>query len=314
MTLNGIHQMLGPLAGTMPCAVLVLACLLTAIAAARVAAGAIRRCKAFLLLGSWTLALASFVAGSVAFQAFAWGGTSPISLAAVAAFVGQHGVLLAAVLLGGVTAASIELTTGARPVAAEAPAAAGRRSRAEAIGAIGESLVAAELRSLGWPTLQNVVLVCGGHSAEIDHLLRAPDGIVIVETKTLSGVVWGQPGGQTWSQEARGEERRFLNPLIQNESHMAAVREVIGDEAVCLRGLVVAPGKARFAGPIAGCVVPLRDLAEVLRGSVSVPLLGQGAIDAAWRTLVAEAAMNGQRHERQVDYVRRRRSARFGWL
>ena len=314
MTPVGIHQMLGPLAGTMPRAVLVLACLLAAIASARVAGGAILRCKAFLLLGSWTLALASFVFESVAFQAFAWGGASPISLAAVAAFVGQHGVPLATLLLlGCVTAAGIELA-GGRPVAAEQPAAAARRSRAEAIGAIGESLVAAELRSLEWPCLHNVVLVCGGRSAEIDHLLRAPDGIVIIETKTLSGVVWGQPGGQKWSQGIRGTERTFLNPLIQNEAHMAAVREVIRDGAVCLRGLVVSAGKARFAGPIAGFVVPLRDLAEVLRGSVSLPLLGQDAIDAAWRTLAAEAAMSGQRRERHVDYVRRRRATQFGWL
>ena len=95
---------------------------------------------------------------------------------------------------------------------------------------------------------------------------------------------------------------------------MAAVRELIGNEAVSLRGLVVSAGRARFADPIAGCVVPLRDLAEALRGSVSVPLFGQGAIDAAWRTLAAEAAMSGQRRERHVDYVCRRRSGRFGWL
>ena len=161
-----IHQVMGPLAGTMPRAMLVLACLFTAIVAARIAGAAILRRKAFLLLGSWTLAMAAFVCGSVALQAFAWGGTAPTGLAAIAVFVGQHDVLLAALLLlGSVTAAGIELTSGARPVTAEKPAAAGRRSRAEAIGAVGESLVAAELRSLGWPSMQNVVLVCGGRSA-----------------------------------------------------------------------------------------------------------------------------------------------------
>ena len=95
---------------------------------------------------------------------------------------------------------------------------------------------------------------------------------------------------------------------------MTAVREVIGDEAVCLRGLVVSAGKARFASPIAGCVVPLRDLAQVLRNSVSAPLLEQRAIDAAWWTLAAEAAISGQRRERHVDYVRWRRGAGFRWL
>jgi hypothetical protein len=73
--------------------------------------------------------------------------------------------------------------SGMRPVTALPLAAAGRRSRAEAIG---ESLVAVELRWLGWPCLQIVMLVYDGHLAEIDHLLRAPDSIVIVETKTLS--------------------------------------------------------------------------------------------------------------------------------
>src|SRR4051794_9524221 len=75
-----------------------------------------------------------------------------VSLPAMAAFIESHGVPLACVLvLGTLAAAAIELAhpDGSRRRRAASPP--GRRSRAEAIGALGESLVAFQLRDLGWP-------------------------------------------------------------------------------------------------------------------------------------------------------------------
>lgn len=308
----GLYEALGPLAGTLPRAALVMACFAMATAAGRLVGRAIRNARPFLMLASWAIGMAAFAAGCVAFQTFAWGDSAPVTAAALATFVAAHGVPLACLLvLGTLATVGVELT---RPIpdANASPIPNPRPSRAEAIGRIGESLVSAELRDLGWPQLSNVVLCGHGRSVEIDHLVRAPDGIVIIETKTLSGIVWGQPGGQTWSQNTRGQVRIFLNPLLQNEAHLGAVRAVIDDPAVSLRGLVVSAGHARLAGPIAGCMVPLHEMANVLRESIAIPLYGQARIDAAWAVLASEAARRDSRRKPHIAYARSRRRAAGG--
>lgn len=306
-----VADALGPLAGTLPRGGVVLVCLLLTLAASRCAAWAIQGNRPLLLLGSWATGMAGFVAGCVAFQAFASGSAGPVGLPTLAAFVGAHGLPLASLLLlGSVTAAGIELTRGWAGTAARLPGTGPRRSRVEAVGSLGEALVAAELRGLGWPHLANVVLTGRGWSAEIDHLVRAPDGIVVIETKTWSGLVSGQPDGEHWLQHSGGRVRALLNPLAQNAAHMDAVRAVIGDAGVSLRGLVVSAGHARFAPPLAGRVVPLRGLAGVLRESAASPSWGQGGIDAAWAALTAEAAASDGRRAAHVERVDSRKRGR----
>ncbi|MBO0711995.1 MAG: NERD domain-containing protein [Acetobacteraceae bacterium] len=307
---------MGPLAGTLPLAAAVLVCVVGVLVVVRVASTAIRRGRPGLLLGSSAFALTAFVAGCVTFQTFA-SGTSPTG-AFEAVFVGIHGALLGAVfVLGLLTTAALGLT---RPPAGLAepglpredePAADERR--AAAIGGLGEALVRAELEKLGWPMLSNVVLARNGWSVEIDHLVRAPDAIVVIETKTLSGVVRGEPDAECWFQQTRSGVRRFLNPLVQNKAHMEAVRAVIENPAVSLRGLVVSAGRSRFEAPIAGCVVPLRDLTTVLRDSVAAPALGKPTI-AAWAALVAEAESSNRRRAAHTTYARLRKRVGPAWL
>src|SRR3954447_24232771 len=75
-----------------------------------------------------------------------------------------------------------------------------------------------------------------------------------------------------------------------------AVRSVIGNVTVSLRGLIVSAGKARYEGALAGCVVPWGELADVLRGTAAVSPFGQSAIERAWGLLKAEAARMSPTH------------------
>ena len=306
---------MGPLAGTAPRALAVLVSFILVAISVKAAMVAIRYRRPLTFLSTWSTGLLMFVVSSVAFQAFAWGGADLVTLPAMAAFVAAHGVTLAALLvLGTVTTAGLEFAPAFAPVrpirqdrSREGQQGA-RRSREEVIGSLGEGLVGVELQALGWPFLTNVVLAGRGWSVEVDHIVRAPDSLVIIETKTLSGVVTGQPGGAEWRQRTSGGRMRsFMNPLRQNDAHMTAVRNVIAIGSVALRGLVVSAGHARFDTAIAGCVVPVRDLADVLRGSTATPLFGKAAIDTAWNVLCAEAVRSDERREAHVANVRSRR-------
>jgi len=216
--------------------------------------------------------MVAFMAGCVAFQAFAWGTPSSLTLEG---FVGFHDVPFVVVLLLGTVADD---------------------RRAEAIGSIGEILVRAELRTLGWPTLSNVVLPLGRAAAEIDHLVRAPDGILVIETKTLAGAVDGAPQDQLWSQRTRNGVHSLQNPLVQNAAHLDAVRAVIANLAMSTRGLVVSAGSARFSPPIAECVARSGPRAPGGRGGPAVRAGGDQCRmepayrgGGAWRTVARGA-------------------------
>jgi len=145
---------------------------------------------------------------------------------------------------------------------AGAAAVSSRGTRSRRIGAAGEARVAGELKRIGLPALQNVILWGAGWSVELDHVVRVPSGIVVLETKTLGGTIAGELGAPVWTQRTAGgvEVGRLDNPVLQNQAHVRAVEGFLGDlrEPIC--GYVVSAGRARFAPEIADAVVPVGDL------------------------------------------------------
>ena len=61
---------------------------------------------------------------------------------------------------------------------------------------------------------------------QIDHIFILKTGIFVVETKMFSnGKVNGTDNDEMWFYN----KKPFLNPIIQNESHVRALRKLIGD-------------------------------------------------------------------------------------
>ena len=171
-----------------------------------------------------------------------------------------------------------------------------RDMRAVAIGVLGEALVRAELDALGWPMLRNVILGAPSNIVEIDHLVRTPSGIAVLETKTYSGRVDGELGSECWTLSLR-DGRCFIvpNAFRQNAAHVRAVRAVIGDASVPVRGYVVSAGAGRFAPQLARVIVPVRELQAQRAGDARLHRHRGAQLDAAWSRLV-EAAAEGEAH------------------
>ena len=169
--------------------------------------------------------------------------------------------------------------------------------------------MAGELKRIGFPALHNVILWGAGWSVELDHVVRVPSGIVVLETKTLGGTIAGELGAPVWTQRTAGgvEVGRLDNPVLQNQAHVRAVEGFLGDlrEPIC--GYVVSAGRARFAPEIADAFVPVRDLPWVLSIPFAEPNLR--VLDAAWRRLERAAAKSGGRRAAHEAYARRRRKA-----
>jgi hypothetical protein len=308
-----LASIFGPFSEIGPRVLLVMACGLLALAAVRMSRRAIRERCTGPFIAAWALGIVGVCAARIGLASLAFYGSramspglpDPLSGAEIWRFLRACETPIAIAVGSGILIA-LWLRRGRE---AGAIAASSREARSRRIGAAGEARVAVELKRIGLPALHNVILWGAGWSVELDHVVRVPSGIVVLETKTLGGTIVGELESPVWTQRWAGgvEVSRLDNPVLQNRAHVRAVEGFLGDLRVPICGYVVSAGRARFAAAIADAVVPVRDLPWVLAISCTEP--NPSVLDAAWRRLEREAAKSGARRAAHEAYARRRRKA-----
>ncbi len=310
-----LMSMFGPMLEIGARVLLVIACGLLALVALRFSARAICQSQASVFLVGWALGIVGVCGAWIGFASLALYRSSPMlqgvpdSMSGVGfwRFVQACEAPIALAVGAGVLIAFC-LRRG-RGAGAAAGSSRDREARSRRIGAMGEARVAAELKRIGLPALHNVILRGAGWSVELDHVVRVPSGIVVLETKTFGGTIEGQLDSPVWRQRTAGgvELGRVDNPLLQNEAHVSALEGFLGDLRVPIRGYVVSAGRARFAPEIADAVVSVRHLWWVLSIVFAEP--NPRVLDAAWRRFEREAANSPRRRAAHEAYARRRRHA-----
>lgn len=161
-------------------------------------------------------------------------------------------------------------------------------------GQDGERRVAGIVKSLGYPALHDIYLPSTNGTTQIDHVVRVGNGIFVIETKNLSGAIYGTASDRNWRQVfRRGSSRSFLNPIKQNAIHYKSVRQLVGPEAD-IRPLVVMAGSATFPQGIPDGVIPITDLKQHLRLAF-VDAGRYGTVEKPWETIVTVAAGTNRR-------------------
>jgi hypothetical protein len=79
------------------------------------------------------------------------------------------------------------------------------------------------LRSSDYADLNNVTIKTRRGTTQIDHVIISRYGVFVVETKNMSGWIFGREFDPFWTKISRGHKRQFQNPLHQNESHIRAL-------------------------------------------------------------------------------------------
>ena len=93
--------------------------------------------------------------------------------------------------------------------------------------------------------LSDLTLPVANGTTQIDHLLLSRFGIFVIETKNMSGWIFGGADQKKWTQVQKGGKRRnFQNPLRQNYAHVKAVQEILEVDQKALHNLVVFTGTA----------------------------------------------------------------------
>ena len=104
-------------------------------------------------------------------------------------------------------------------------------------GEEGENLIASILdKDTKYHRLINNLVLLGDNdvSHQIDHILIRPNGIFVIETKNYYGLIEGKEEDSFWTRSyfVKGKIKKatFHNPLKQNQSHIRAIKKIIGKD------------------------------------------------------------------------------------
>lgn len=152
-----------------------------------------------------------------------------------------------------------------------------------------ERRVAKALRQAGLTSLNNLVLKGRrGGLCQVDHVVRLPTGIVVLETCMRTGRLTGHPRAGVWRQTLGVETYRFGNPLHRLHRAMAAVRGALADaklEPPLVTGQVLVPGRTQFARSRPDGVSPLAPFLQDLRAAQANGDSPDPEIERVWAAL-----------------------------
>ncbi|SFU18016.1 nuclease-related domain-containing protein [Pseudomonas marincola] len=121
-------------------------------------------------------------------------------------------------------------------------------------GHVGELLVRLfahwQLDKQTYRRLHNVTLNTPDGTTQIDHVFISPYGIFVLETKNMSGWIFGSEKQAQWMQQIFKRRFKFQNPLRQNYKHLKALETTLGVNFAHLHSVVSFVGGSTFKTPM----------------------------------------------------------------
>src|SRR5690606_8837661 len=88
----------------------------------------------------------------------------------------------------------------------------------------------------------NVTLNTPDGTTQIDHVFLSPYGIFVLETKNMSGWIFGSEKQAQWTQKLYKRTFKFQNPLRQNYKHLKALEATLGVNPENLHSVITFAG------------------------------------------------------------------------
>ncbi len=116
------------------------------------------------------------------------------------------------------------------------------------IGADGErrvnSTLSRKLAEQDYTILEDLTLPTTKGTTQVDHIVLSRYGIFVIETKNMSGWIFGGKTQARWTQVMRRHKSQFQNPLRQNYLHVKVVQDLLSIRSDQLENLVAFVGTA----------------------------------------------------------------------
>lgn len=163
-------------------------------------------------------------------------------------------------------------------------------------GMDGEKRVNDIIKSLDLPLFSDAYLPSRNGTTQIDHIVRAGNCIVVIETKNYDGTIYADTKSSKWTQFIRRKKSTFMSPIKQNNIHVNAVTKITGKKAD-IRPLVVMAGKAKFKNPMPDGVIKIGQLKQYLRLAF-VDAGPYGTIKEPWKNI--EETINSTKKRKAI--------------
>lgn len=103
---------------------------------------------------------------------------------------------------------------------------AGRRGEKRVASLLGRRLCDETL------ILNDLLIKSGPLTSQIDHLVVAPNGLFVVETKNWSGRITGAEEDDSWIRHRDGRDQKISNPVLQVHRHVRTLRSFLSGAGV----------------------------------------------------------------------------------
>jgi len=175
-------------------------------------------------------------------------------------------------------------------------------------GRIGETSVSVEIsRNFSednYRLIDNLTLPLGQGTTQVDHVLVSTFGIFVIETKHISGWIFGAPWQRQWTQVLYRQKNRFANPLKQNAAHLDALRRLLPVPHRCFFSVIVFSADAQFKTDMPDNVLYLDELVDFIEAKDKT-LFRPEQIASVAEQIEAACLPRGAETDRQhIDYVR----------
>ncbi|MBQ6731035.1 MAG: NERD domain-containing protein [Bacilli bacterium] len=190
-----------------------------------------------------------------------------------------------------------------------------KSSRAIKKGEEGENLIAEILdKDTSYHRLINNLVLLGdnGVSHQIDHILIRSNGVFVIETKNYYGLISGKEDDSFWTRSyfVKGKVKKatFHNPLKQNQSHIRAIKKIIGKDYPIYCFVVFVQNNSVSLDFFNAC--DARNLLQRINLLTSEKELSNGEIEAINGLLLAkEAYLNTESHVNNIKNAEKSRKA-----
>ena len=180
-------------------------------------------------------------------------------------------------------------------------------------GEEGENLIASILdKDTKYHRLINNLVLLGDNdvSHQIDHILIRPNGIFVIETKNYYGLIEGKEEDSFWTRSyfVKGKIKKatFHNPLKQNQSHIRAIKKIIGKDYPIYCFVVFVQNNSESLALFSAC--DALNIIQRINLLTSDKLLSKGEIDMITDSLLAkEAYLNTDDHVSNIKNAEKSR-------
>ncbi len=135
--------------------------------------------------------------------------------------------------------------------------------KSEKIGVAGENKIARLLSNENGYVLQNLYIPTGnGRTTELDLVFISAKGIFVIESKNYNGEITGKVSDKDWRvRYANGKSFTLYNPIMQNEGHIRALRNVKWWFGIPIHSVIMFGDGANIDGVMhLGNVMKVKDL------------------------------------------------------